>query len=251
MDVLKTWRDSLKFFIPKNFKLFGLVSLKAIFEAYKLLLFRFWPVLLLLFAMRFVLHALRAYPVISVVVAFVFHAAFLFLCFLIIRPSIKLKNYSYVKDYWLYFIFFLTILLVHQWFFFEFYILGLWLLLVPFFISPLCIFITMFYLDGPALALKPFWQGLKMLWYNLPFCVVSYGFIALIGKLILAQLPVFFNVFYPFASMDSVPFAQEIFAWPIYLLFVPIPLVWFVNFYIKQVHAQFKLYMPSKMDQGE
>ncbi len=245
MAFLQTWLDSLKFFIPKNFKLFFLVTLKSIIETYKILLFKFWPVLVFLFLIRFILQGFFINPLIGIVFAFLFHAFFLFLCFLIIRPSVKLKNYYYIKDYWFYFIFFFVIFFVHQQLFINFYTIGFWLMLIPFFISPPCIFLTLFYLDGSALSLKPFWQSLKMVWYNLPFCLVSYGFFMILGRLLFIQWPLFFNFFYILTLSESLPLLQEMIAWPFYLLFIPIPLCWFANFYTKQVHAQFQLYMPN------
>lgn len=43
MQLFQLWQDSLKIFIPRNFKLFGLVSLNATIQTYKIWLGRFWP----------------------------------------------------------------------------------------------------------------------------------------------------------------------------------------------------------------
>lgn len=235
MAFLQTWRESLKFFIPKNFKLFFLVTLKTVIETYKILITRFWPLLLIWASIYCFLPLIgQQHALVALIINYVMYAPYLFLCFLIIRPSIKLKNFSYIKEYGIYFIEFLFLFLLYRFVVFTFPNYVLFLGLTPIFVSPFFIFWTLFVLDSEIFNPVTAWQALKMVWYNLPFCVISYVFFACISAWNIARIPAPFSYFH------------LLFEWPLFLFFVPIPLCWFAIFYTKQVHAQFQLYMPAK-----
>ncbi len=107
MNIAQTWRDSLTIFLPKNLKLFLLITLKSIIETYKTLFRYFWWLILLNIIVEPLLwfvwdstHAQWAwwlihYIPVSLLLMFLFYCA-LFLC---ARPSVKKKDYAYFKDY--------------------------------------------------------------------------------------------------------------------------------------------------------
>src|SRR6185295_3171006 len=119
------WIDSLRLLKPKNLKLFALVTLKSIGEAYTLIFKYFWWVLLLMLFYVFValmgffyLDASEFPGTILMQMAAAFKSfpriLFLFLFYIICvitRPSIEKKDWNYFKSQLFPFIYLLILLL--------------------------------------------------------------------------------------------------------------------------------------------
>lgn len=259
MQILQSWKESLLIFKPSNFKLFLMVTVKSILETYKLLLCYFWWLVLLYVFFSVLVYAFFFSD--SQILAFLF-LAIMFVTFLIVRPSVERKGYSYFSKKLLYIgligIFYPIIVFLVLFFTVLFFsVLGIpfpfWLriILAPFigfiapvfflFVTPLSIFYTLFALDSDidmraidsytmriAKIMKIFGEAFfragKMVLFSYPFCFVSYLlFYGMYQSLHwIIPYPLFFRFFH--------------------LLLLPILICIFANFYIKQVHEHFDLY---------
>ncbi len=124
MQLIQSWKNSLKFFYPKNVKLFTLVTLKSIVECYKVLLRYWWWFILLLGAViifkamniPWSLYAsISSYPVKSThvtknilifslhtwldLVMYVLSSFFIFIVCISTRPSVSKKDFNYFVSY--------------------------------------------------------------------------------------------------------------------------------------------------------
>ncbi len=246
MQILQAWGESLTIFKPSNFKLFILVTLRSLGQTYVTLATRFWIVLLIALLTEgvpyWLLTCMASYEHEPLVwgMTLLWVAIFLgtvlisiglcFTIFLSARPSVLLKDWSYLLSYrrhFLYFvpIFFCAMLIRH-------------LVLLPFVYS---IFVIAFLLDSDARlvsAARSLWRAGVMVLYNAPFvCITSILFVGL---------------FYPinlFLSADV--------AWSSFLFFIarfvlvhfvqlPIMICFYMNFYSKKIHEQFTLYYHIK-----
>lgn len=249
----QSWKDSLSLFIPKNAKLFLLVTLKSILQSYKFILLH----LGLLFALSAVLEMIyiRYFGPHSffVIVPLLSWLITIFGIYLIIRPSIKRKGIEYYRNHIRYFFgfAFLTILFL---FVCVASILFLRLLgtpaiiirgiqiffllsdLVPFFACPLLCFIIFFYLDRPTHIKNLFLscrRGVLMSAYNYPFCLTVYFFF------IACSLGLHYGALLLGANSLIVSLLTN--------LLLPIPICIFNNFYVKRLHDQFDLYYPQNI----
>lgn len=264
---LRSWKESIALFAPKQFKLFCLVTLKSIFESYKLIILHFgWlfalSALLDLSYSQFCLNLsyLCLLPLVGWFIT-------IFGMYLIIRPSIKRKGWNYYKDNWLkffYFIFFSIIaysipiamlaaankiVYLTQHIHTLFYYLLLPVLLIPIlvtflmppnlivlYVSPLLTFLILFILDGDGSiknVLKSVVRALKMMIYNYPFCILIF-------------------ILFVICSVSYTVLIANLFGVDSFLLspivsnaFLPIPLCILTNFYVKRLHEQFGLYYPE------
>lgn len=240
MRILQSWAESLTILKPKNFKLFLLVTLKSIVETYKILFTKFWPVssalLLAMYCLLYVHDTIANRAVISLYTIFFgfFSILFLFLIFLMVRPSISQKNWHYVLRYWQHFLFFfvtcvmitLIFMLTKKVPFFNF------LLLVGYYgcqASPLFVIVTGFLLDSDGSEksmIYSCWRGLKFCLFNYPFCLFGFLF--------------FYYSFYVLSSFG---------VWYVSILLWPLPVCFFINFYVKRLHEQFDVYFEQKGSQ--
>jgi hypothetical protein len=246
MYFLRSWKDSLSLFLPSNFKLFFLVTIKCIIQAYKNLFKYFWWLIFATGAVdfwfsRYALNS-RSHTVVVlsalavVVVWFVYY----FMVYLTIRPSIKPKGYEYYTEYGIYFLYFalysfITYIIryLHQLAWYPYITEDLLI-----YLSPFLTFCILFLLDSDgsfSSACKSIWRGLKMWWYNLPFCTVAYTIFWLISYLLFMIVLQIFG-------------AKSFLVSPIVsALLAPIALCFLNNFYVKRLHDQFTLYFPESI----
>ncbi len=208
MKLIQAWKDSLKTLLPKNLKLFSLVTLKAIVECYKVLLRYWWWFILLLGAVTifkvwlwygvinrssFVLtYGAKKFLGVSILVwpdmaLAVLSQLFIFIVCLATRPSVTKKDVNYFTSYLPYFCYvFILLLPMGLPFFFRhclllklfnslavfyayWFIILLWLTAT----SPVFIFFLLFLLDSdkrPKQFVLSFYRSFKMIIYNYPLC---------------------------------------------------------------------------------
>ncbi len=247
MQLLQSWKDSLKFFHPRNFKLFALVSLNAARATYWSWLELFGPIFILSFlfdAFFYFLIFPGFYPFGFICSLFKF--ILLFGILLCVRPSKKRKTYKYIISYYVHFFYgFILFLATYLTVFFivadksdalvgdtSGYDCCLWVSspLLAILISSL----FLFYFDsrgGLDDLFASFFRALKLVVYGLPFyCVISLitGFL-------------FFVVQHVFIFLSHYSFLVPLEAHIIVFLTV-IPVSFAATFYTKKIHDQPKLY---------
>lgn len=246
--LLKSWKESLLLFAPKNFKLFLLVTFKSAAESYSLLFYYFWWLLLLAFALAFGCFYHICMPVDNILHWLYQCLQLILFCILVIlvRPSLMVKNRIYVRNQlqqsWfgflmlygiisLYITALFVVLLTMGWIdhIFTHFYGGMPLLLfyndLPVIVMPSFIIPCMFYYDSAkymADLLGSLWRGMIMILFNLPFFMISMlFFIGFYGLLL-----TFFD-FYGYYLFFS---------------FIPFVVSYFKNIYVKRLHDQFNLY---------
>jgi len=294
MQLLQSWKESLSIFKPANFKLFLMVTAKCVWETFKILFGRFWWLVILfllgtvaIFSLFFVVSlfiAMSAHggpPMTTgeniflkflTFVGSIFPSSLIFTIFLIVRSSVKMKNWSYLKTYlfslyfiyvylFLYLIYFLCSYTINAFIFlspianvfvhlsnlpsyvFFTFLLNVFSLLY----SSLIVFTILFFLDSasanPYTFLVSFLRALKMTIYNFPFCLIVYLLIDVIlfSALYLLLQVTFFSFEDQFFSIVKNG-AYDLFLAFLAIIFYVIPVCIFTNFYIKQVHDNFDLY---------
>jgi hypothetical protein len=288
------WLSSLKFFLPKNFKLFSLVTINAWWHGVKSFFKYFWWLFFVfLFFQSHEFHHL-IYELLKILLpennflvqffqktgtmlgfvqfaskTILYHVHFFgvsfrpwvffeclpfFFMFLAIRPSVKQKNYHYYFSYilqYIFFIFFLIVIGQIIWFFFSFIRPNLQLLLMKIIFlypapletemirySPIGIFAAYFYLDSNGSfinSIKCWWRGLKMVFYNYPFLIITMITMYIFLMEIFPRIP-FIDVFFFIKYVG--PILGLFVTWLAYILFAAI----FNNFYLKRVHENYELY---------
>jgi len=234
MTLVQSWKDSLQLLKPKNFKLFVMVTIKSIIEAYKIYVMHFWWALLFIIvcagASHFVqlnhslFYNIQYKHVLFYTSCWLFELLFLATCFST-RPSILQKDTVYFVKQFKKIILFWIFMPLFTWSSATYY--GF-------------IFTVLFFADsegGPKNFLLSLWKAIKMVVFNLPLILILGGIIYLSGWLGgqgLAQLLITYNIpLYP--------------QW--YLIFnvlgallLPIGVCTYTNIYIKRLHDQFDLY---------
>jgi len=271
MQIVHSWLESLQLFIPKNFKLFFLVTLRSFCLALKDFFSTLWWFFLFLvvgepvLSVWFLRGLPRWFPALFGWLLLVFYTFYLFLS---VRPSITLKNNSYYIRYTGY-VFYVVVILFGVEFFLNlmsgiplpisnvvqygltlmlpFELLGVMPLLL---ISPLLVFTILFLLDSDGTPLSFFaslGRGAKMFLYNYPFCILAYflffgwshvmdiAYSYVSSYLVLPHI----NSLFSFV-LGSVLYRAVLFLF--YIVGGLVPLSFLTNFYIKRVHEQFKLY---------
>ena len=238
MTLVQAWIDSLQLLKPKNFKLFVMVTLKSIVEAYKLLFKYFWWLIAIIIMLLFIapdyfaslvmrdVSNIALYAQINGIAYLLYSFLFLAVCF-ITRPSIDKKDCKYLRSQ--YRKFFLC------WFFWfvSFTLSAITGLLIPLFqlsaYSPLYIFMVLFFADSEGSIKNMFvsmWQSLKMIVYNYPLLAIM-GICFYLPHFILSQ----YILISPLVKML------------IGILLLPIGICTYANIYIKKLHDQFDLYI--------
>ncbi len=229
MTLLQAWGDSLSLLKPKNLKLFLLVTLKSIIEAYKLL-FKYWWWLYViiigsLLVPYFIDVSLLTYIRLEKIFCWVYQVL-LFATLVTTRPSAEQKNCNYFRRYIPYFLIVVPFLLVfpsHVW---------------PSALSSIYIFFNLFYLDSPKRILigkfisklngsdilMSFIRTLKMIIYNYPLLLC-------VGITLYAPLYIFCNSIYAPLLLNVIK-----------IVLLPVPVCLYTNIYIKKLHDQFDLY---------
>lgn len=241
MQLFHMWKDSLKIFIPRNLKLFGLVSLNAARHAYRVWFRFFWPLFILYILSGAVAgYAPRSAALVGAVSCFGLFIAII-LC---VRPSVKRKTYAYFYDYrW-------HVALVGVLFFADYFVAMEHManpilathLFAPLFLVPLTVFM-LFYCDTHGRLRDLFlsaWRTLKMLWYGLPFyfiLIVATGIFYAGISFLLWEL--FFPLAYVFRTVPLNIFYgvwYSLFVQVVIFIVSVIPVAFVASFYTKKVH---------------
>ncbi len=260
--IAQSWRDSLALFLPKNLKLFCLVTLNACIQT-ATVFFKYWSWLI---AIDIVLYLFFVWmgPLIDnhlgnfgerfflIWIFCVVPLCLYFFLMLSLRPSIMHKDYDYFFSYLRVFPQFLLFNIISVALLtVGFMIQGIpyvWVVLPALLINFYSFFITgVFFLldsDGSMISFfKSFSNAFKMIIYNYPFYCISYAifsFIFYISNYIFSPV----NPFVAYSeSTTSVIGLMGILLLLYYFIFSLIYLCWFNNFYIKRVHDQFNLYI--------
>ncbi len=250
MLLLRSWKESLALFVPKNFKLFLLVTIKSAVETYGFLAYYFWwlVLLVLVFDMACYFPECMLQGNTWAFAEITFKLLLSFVLFTLVRPSVPLKSFSYVTQqvrkslagFLATYSFFYMVRseigslviggfskllgpsvafdLVYTFFIFIYTD-------APLVIVPPFIFSALFYLDSAGTIkelLLSVWRGIVMFIFNFPFCLVSMILILLIWKGLLAT----FGIYGQF----------------IFFSFIPFMVSYFKNMYVKRLHDQFNLY---------
>ncbi len=241
MQLLQCWKDSLSIFLPKNFKLFSLVTLKSLYQSFKLLGIYGLPFVILFITQSFIVEAvlLKYNSFVLAKYDFLIRLFFLLLSLLslsvmmllIIRPSVKRKTLSYFYDYIVgvfYGITFSSLLLLSIFNIFKNFFLTYLNIVLIFFLIPIVLFSGLFYFDSKQRLQDLFLsllRGFKMMIYSYPFCFIVGCFISM-GAYISSQ----------------VLYGNQIIVRLFLVCVLMIVISVFTNFYIKKVHDQFNLY---------
>jgi hypothetical protein len=271
MYLLQSWQESLKVFIPKNFKLYLLATLNAALHTYKALVLKYWWVLLGYLAVdlgigfatynlgltEFFLAHETLYEVLSMVQDYSY-VALILLVALAARPSVQKKDAAYLAGYGKHLAYFMVVAVaLNELFGPQPLATNLWIkfafLFEVSYLSPLFVFFTLFLLDvRPSLrgVGKAMLNAGTMCLYNYPFCLASFimlyglsaGFFYVQGLLVnLLHLPmavVLFD-FYIFTPVRYFVAFMNLF-------FMVIPFCYFATLYTKRLHEQFTLYFEVK-----
>lgn len=229
MTLVQAWIDSVQLLRPKNLKLFVLVTLNAILQAYKLLLKYWWW--LLIFAIGC-----------GIAVIWMGNSAgwgfrlseqlLLFATCLATRPSVAKKDCAYFRSHMFAFLYIAVYLLVwpaHGW---------------PTAFSVYDIFLILFFLDsagGPKNFFLSLWYALKMIIFNFPLLVA-------IGILFYMPTYLFEKIYYDvvlkyFAYVDNLLVYKLMLEKIVATLVIPVGVCTYANIYIKKLHDQFDLYV--------
>jgi len=272
MQLLQSWKESLSIFKPANFKLFVLITIKSVWETYKILFKYFWWLIILLVTVQFYKTAL------GMLILFGVPLLLVYLILLIARPSVGLKNWAYFGNYILYIIPFLIMVAI----LFSYYE-GVYFNrpsgLTPFvslsqiitfvfpvqfqsilqrdyrlnfltffmflqvLLSPFIILFNLFYLDSDKSfrsIIFSFIRSLKMVLYNYPAFLIMWTVFLSLWYLLMSILFKYFTY--------NVVFTIQLIT---FVFLVPLLICIFTNLYIKQVHEYFDLYFgkgPSEQE---
>ena len=260
MNLLEVWSNTLSFYKPQNLKLFLLVTLKSIIETYKIMLGTFWPIIVGFFALAIISGAwlIQWIPVFNaqavpeswspsllllsllLIVSGLGIAYIVFLIYLIVRPSVYLKDYGYIKRYTRYIFWFWAALI------FCSIILnnaGIFQTILRALFGILSYYFAFFYLDTQG----GFWsifsslkRSIKMVLYTLPIVLslalfsflYAYGVEFLLGSSSADVSKMFLEKYYMMALYLVVSV----------LILTPIEACFMNNLYIKYLHENFELY---------
>lgn len=232
MNIIHTWKESFALFVPKNLKLFLLVTLKSIIDTYTILLKYWWFLYVGLFFMYTPLFKKLVDMWINVVggrtISFkiiageiiLFHILILLVTFLAARPSTWLKNYAYFLRYLASFWYLII-------FVFLFYMVGINKI-------PMMLLLFMLYIlflfdsDGSIINIGwSFVRAIKMLIYNLPLFVII--------EILLQG----FSRGFLFLQLDFLLYMI------LMVIMLPIFVCLITNIYVKKLHDQSELYFPT------
>lgn len=267
-EILASWFQSLKILTPAHGKLFFLVTIKTIYETYKILFRKFWWLFLLCIGFD-ILYKVYSYSFSTYneicAISLLLWSILGFVTFLTVRPSIALKDYEYYSSYFWHFIYFMMItssfrlfwllivwgsrwshLLIPYHFFSIIFVAAITLLFVSpaLYLSPFWMMLIFCSLDSEKnnmAQIKSLWRGIKMIFYNYPFFIIitiiaGYGWLLTLDC-ILAMLLLFSDMLGGVNGKILYSIADDLTT-----LLLPIFFCIVSNFYIKQVHEEFKRY---------
>lgn len=271
MSLLKSWSDSLVILYPSNLKLFLLVTLNSIRQAFRVwsevVLGNFWIFFFVLYSwMRLVVYdrpdSIFPYPY-GLVLELGYSILVIFIAYLTLRSSVRRKTFHYFLSYYKHFFYFFVVSVSVR-----FLLCGTqvnynsisYAILIG--VSLVVLFLWMhafsilFFLDSPAGLSKyarAAYNGMKMILYNLPFVLffmlfIMYVFFPVFNSLIQA-IDFFmpdafhdhgFSIFW-FRKLLIKSFLKVLLTF-VYMVKALVPLAIYTNFYIKKMHEQFNLY---------
>lgn len=224
--LLRSWKESLLIYKPKNLKLFLLVTIKSALQTYGYLIYHFWWLFLALVLVDVGCY----YPEcllpgsLWVLLNVLIRGLFLLVIFMLSRPSVPLKNFHYIMEQLYRFGFGFLVLYI----LFHMLITSVQILIAGLIMMPIFICALLFYLDSAGSLVDiglSLWRGIKMYAYNMPFFVVA----AIIVSAIWYCLPIH-SIYWKY----------------IFFLFVPFVVSYFKNMYVKRLHDQFNLYYAAQ-----
>jgi len=248
MQLFQSWKESLLIFKPQNLRLFLLITLKSIVETYKVWLkYWGWLIIVKLFISLLFQHGGLIWEYADYISDYI-ELTLIFGLFLAVRSSLEKKDFHYFFGYQtsMHFITFslagviFIFVWLLSWSILTYIFLGVpprlvnvnWWLMYGILYMYLFTFYSLFLLDSDCSfnnLLMSLTRALKMIFYNIPFMIIS----SIILGLFLWMLQSFLllgSLLYPI----------------LLLLLVPIPLCFLTNFYIKRIHDQFDLYFPKE-----
>lgn len=247
MNVWSEWKDSLSLLYPANLKLFLLVALNALRQAFIIWLQHFWMLIgLVLFCL--VLERSGGIGVLRLAAITVGSFALLVEFILAMRPSVGLKNYTYFNHYFSHLIACIALLYGTAGLYSVFMRKNAFVFngMLAVFIAVMTVLAAMFFLDGKASIknlLGSLYRALKMFFYNLPFicvsvvvgyllfCMLFYGMSALIFRVVDTTLyPTFYNYFFLLLSILF------------FFCVTSVGICFFGNLYVKKSQEQYTLY---------
>jgi len=244
MRLVEAWKNAVTLFYPGNFKLFILMTIRSVVEAYKILLHYWWWLLVLMSGATLFKCGNTEF---SFFLLIILNYIFIFAFSLATRPSLKKKNVTYFSSYLPLFLpTFMGFLGIKLFEVLLAKIIGInmdqWQpvrLLVKSFSYATQIFFIFFFLDSDHTIrqlLQSLFRSVKMTFYNYPICLF-FGLIILGLEIAFS----FFAVIFLFAWEEVTIFLRVI-DLVNKVVFVPIQLSVFSNIYIKKLHEQFDYY---------
>ncbi len=252
MTLVQAWIDSIQLLRPKNLKLFALVTIKSILEAYKSVFKYFWWLLLiclmisgyrLLIVDSRDMASLVRYAQVRGVVYLLYTLFFLGICF-ITRPSIAKKDCAYFRNqyakiilYWLLWAALMFVAATYR--FMPLFWVSAY--------SAWYIFTVLFFADssgGPKNFFLSMWHAVKMILFNLPLLLVASAFFYC-SEILFFQIikrGIVFFVSEENAMAQALIFVRIISNF-LGVLLMPIGVCTYANIYIKKLHDQFDLYV--------
>lgn len=264
MQLFQVWAESITLLKPQNLKLFLLVTLKSIVETYTILCKKFWAIAVapLIIGMMLILgeqflgytfFVAWGLDILLFVALIVGLFLWYFVVFLCARPSTGIKNWQYAIGYWKQGLYFCIVCLLYPFVYMGIiYFLhdvmrlsftSIWVLNDIFFKIYGVLFVA-FLLDSDGCLQSVYLsaiRALKMLVFNLPFIIIS-----LIPFALFNMGLDYFYYYWRVSTVGVAPLWQDFPIYYLVLLLLPIPVCFYINFYVKKVHEQFNLYFPVK-----
>lgn len=224
MTLVQAWVDSVSLLKPKNLKLFVLVTLKSILDAYKVLAKYWWwlfAIIIGCFVAPYVwADSIDVYLQAERISQWAYQLL-LFAAIVATRPSLFPKDCAYFRSNMIYFLGVAGLLFILPY--------GFW----PTAFAPFYFLVVLFFLDSEKkLRMGTFndiflsiFNAIKMLVYNYPLLVV-------IGLILFAPVLCVYNYVLFAPLLHNVLGA----------LLLPITVCTYTNIYIKKLHDQFDLY---------
>jgi hypothetical protein len=269
MQVRASWKHSLKLCTWANIKIFTFLTLKATYDALRVLMVPWFLIpLCVLVIMSLIPEVPGSIGVRSLLCS---KAITIFACIMFIlaaRPSIELKNFAYFKKsmmrgIWM-LLFFGTITIVIVclgllWtqFFYSWsrggtvlYLLGIVITLIACLLSVIFVgffkyFAILFYLDRTESVWIAFKRAFMMGWYNMPVVILYWFVYSLLLLCISMVMALILSVLFGTPCLISV-LINQVASLVFDLIFICLA----TNLYIKLVHEQYELYFPEDTHNG-
>lgn len=219
MYLLASWAESLALFAPKKMKIFLLVTLNALKQAYPIWLAHWWWLLIVIAIMDYQVPGFYQAAGLTEFIT----ALLVFSVCVSTRPSVTHKNFQYFTGMLVYFLpFFLGFVGIAC---AAMLSVGLSISMIP--VGIIYAFFTLDSDGGLLSSGRCVWRALVMVVYNLPLSLACAVLIYGVGRAMLTYMP--------FSAVA---------------LLAPVPVVLLSTLYIKRLHEQFSLYYAVKKVQS-